>query len=96
MTKIVKTDIDNIKIIKKETKIDKILKIKIKKGNYEIEITSENSNILNPINNLSSKISELKSPSQGEEGFVERSTPNQDQMPNDIGEEKNKNEQEKS
>ena len=57
MTKIVKTDIDNIKIIKKETKIDKILKIKIKKGNYEIEITSENSNILNPINNLSSKIS---------------------------------------
>ena len=57
MTKIVKTDIDNINIIKKETKIDKILKIKIKKGNYEIEITSENSNILNPINNLSSKIS---------------------------------------
>jgi len=57
MTKIVKTDIDNIKIIKKETKIDKILKIKIKKGNYEIEITSENSNTLNPINNLSSKIS---------------------------------------
>ena len=57
MTKIVKTDIDNINIIKKETKIDKILKIKIKKGNYEIEITSENSNTLNPINNLSSKIS---------------------------------------
>ncbi len=57
MTKIVKTDIDNIKIIKKETKIDKIVKIKIKKGNYEIEISSENSNTLNPINNLSSKIS---------------------------------------
>ena len=57
MTKIDKTDIDNIKLIKKETKIGKITKIKIKKSDYEIEITSENPNILNPITNLNPKTS---------------------------------------
>ena len=40
MTKIDKTDIENIKLIVKETKIDGVSKIKIKKNNYEIEITS--------------------------------------------------------
>ena len=55
MTKIDKTDIDNIKLIKKETKIGKIAKIKIKKADYEIEITSENSNFLNPTTNLTPK-----------------------------------------
>ena len=40
MTKIDKTDLDNIKILIKETKIGKISVIKIKKGNYEIEISS--------------------------------------------------------
>ncbi len=40
MTKIDKTDIENIKLIKKEVNLKNISKIKIKKNNYEIEITS--------------------------------------------------------
>ena len=40
MTKIDKTDIENIKIITKETNLKNVSKIKIKKNNYEIEITS--------------------------------------------------------
>ena len=49
MTKIDKTDIENIKLIKKETGFKDVAKIKIKKNNYEIEITSINfsSNIQN-------------------------------------------------
>ena len=42
MTKIDKTDIDNINLIVKETKLKNVTKIKIKKNNYEIEITSNN------------------------------------------------------
>ena len=41
MVKIDKTDLENIKIITKEAKFKHITSIKIKKGNYEIEITSE-------------------------------------------------------
>ena len=40
MTKIDKTDIENIKAIVKESKINGVAKIKIKKNDYEIEITS--------------------------------------------------------
>ena len=40
MTKIDKTDIENINLIIKETNITGISRIKIKKNNYEIEITS--------------------------------------------------------
>ena len=40
MTKIDKTDLENIKLIIKETKINGVAKIKIKKNDYEIEITS--------------------------------------------------------
>ena len=40
MTKIDKTDLENIKLIVKESKINSISKIKIKKNDYEIEITS--------------------------------------------------------
>ena len=40
MTKIDKTDLENIKLIIKETKINSVAKIKIKKNDYEIEITS--------------------------------------------------------
>jgi len=40
MTKIDKTDLDNIKIISKEAKLKNITSIKIKKGSYEIEISS--------------------------------------------------------
>ena len=41
MTKIDKTDIDNIKVILNEVKIDNVSKFRIKKGEYEIEISSE-------------------------------------------------------
>ncbi len=44
MTKIDKVDLENIKLIIKESKIDGVSKIKIKKNNYEIEITSNNFN----------------------------------------------------
>ena len=49
MTKIDKKDIQNINLIVKETGINGVSKIKIKKNNYEIEITSDNfsSNNLN-------------------------------------------------
>ena len=40
MTKIDKTDLENIKLIIKETKINSVSKLKIKKNDYEIEITS--------------------------------------------------------
>ena len=40
MTKIDKIDLENIKLIIKESKINDVAKIKIKKNDYEIEITS--------------------------------------------------------
>ena len=40
MTKIDKTDLENIKLIIKESEINGVAKIKIKKNDYEIEITS--------------------------------------------------------
>ena len=42
MTKIDKTDIQNINLIIKETNLKGVSKVKIKKNNYEIEITSNN------------------------------------------------------
>ena len=53
MTKIDKSDIENIKLIIKEGKIKNPQKIKIKKGDYEIEVSSS-SNISN--NNPALKI----------------------------------------
>ena len=48
MTKIDKTDLENILFIKKELKIKNINTVKIKKGNYEIELSSSiNSTPLN-------------------------------------------------
>ena len=49
MTKIDKTDIDNIKLITKETEIGNLSKIKIKKGDYEIELSSEQLKVTDPI-----------------------------------------------
>ena len=46
MVKIDKIDLDNIKLISKETRMQKITSVRIKKGNYEIEV-SEASNFLN-------------------------------------------------
>tara|TARA_B100001964_G_C13865597_1_gene436401 strand:- start:105 stop:554 length:450 start_codon:yes stop_codon:yes gene_type:complete len=42
MTKIEKTDIENIKTLEKELKSRDLSSIKVKKGNYEIEISKKN------------------------------------------------------
>ena len=49
MSKIDKIDIENIKLITKEAKLSNLSKIKIKKGDYEIELSSEYSNIIAPV-----------------------------------------------
>ena len=49
MSKIDKTDIENIKIITKETKLKHLSRIKIRKGDYEIELSSESSNVVAPV-----------------------------------------------
>ena len=61
MSKIDKTDIDNIKLITAETKISKITKIKIKKGDYEIELSAESEKINNAITNEVQKTHQKKS-----------------------------------
>ena len=49
MSKIDKTDIENIKLITKETKLINLSRIKIKKGDYEIELSSESSSVIAPV-----------------------------------------------
>ena len=49
MSKIDKTDIENIKLITKETKLKNLSSIKIKKGDYEIELSSESSNVITQV-----------------------------------------------
>lgn len=56
MTKIDKTDIENIKLIINQTKIGNISKFKIKKGDYEIEISSQLLNTPNIIPEVKSQI----------------------------------------
>jgi acetyl-CoA carboxylase biotin carboxyl carrier protein len=51
MSKIDKSDIENIKIISDNIINSKISKIRIKKGDYEIEISSESLGLQNPISN---------------------------------------------
>ena len=51
MPKIDKTDLENISLIKKEFKIKNITTIKIKKGNYEIELSSETKGITKSVIN---------------------------------------------
>ena len=53
MSKIDKTDIENIKLITKEAKLSKLSRVKIKKGDYEIELSSESSNVIAPISKKS-------------------------------------------
>ncbi len=64
MTKIDKTDLENIKLITKEAKLSNLSRIKIKKGDYEIELSSESSNALSPLSkkipSFSPKVSEEK------------------------------------
>ena len=61
MTKIDKTDIENIKLIIKETKIGNLSNFKIKKGDYEIEISSQSLNAPNIISEAKSQISQQNS-----------------------------------
>ena len=53
MTKIDKIDIENIKLITEKTQISNISKVRIKKGDYEIEISSESINIQKPVSEIS-------------------------------------------
>ena len=48
MSKIDKTDIENIKLITREAKLSNLSRIKIKKGDYEIELSSESSSVIAP------------------------------------------------
>ena len=60
MTKIDKTDLENINLLKKELKIRGVNTVKIKKGNYEIEISSktkeENQNFTSSISKIDQSI----------------------------------------
>ena len=64
MSKIDKKDIENIKLITNEAKLGNLTRIKIKKGDYEIELSSESSSDISlkseaiPTSNI--KISEEK------------------------------------
>ena len=49
MNKIDKTDIENIKLITKEAKLSNLSRVKIKKGDYEIELSSERSSFNDPV-----------------------------------------------
>jgi acetyl-CoA carboxylase biotin carboxyl carrier protein len=64
MSKIDKTDIENIKLITKEAKLSNLSRIKIKKGDYEIELSSESTNTVSSVSKKVStsntKISEEK------------------------------------
>ena len=52
MTKINKIDLENISVIKKSLKLKDITSVKIKKGEYEIEISSSNNNYSTNIENI--------------------------------------------
>ena len=49
MVKIDKKDLDNIALIKKELKLKNLVSVKIKKGDYEIELSSESSSVTAPV-----------------------------------------------
>ena len=55
MTKIDKTDLENINFLKKELKLKNIQSIKIKKGDYEIEISSSENVSTQKIKQISSQ-----------------------------------------
>ena len=75
MTKIDKTDIDNIKVILNEAKIDNVSKFRIKKGEYEIEISSEQ--LLKSIDNKEIKSQPVN---KGSEDKVEVETINMENI----------------
>lgn len=55
MSKIDKTDLENITLIKKELKLKNVTSVKIKKGDYEIELSSQNQSLsLDPATSVAS------------------------------------------
>ena len=71
MTKIDKIDLENISLIKKELKFKNITSIKIKKGDYELELSSSQNNL--PINiSPSSQKEEIKSNNRDIEKSTEK------------------------
>ncbi len=71
MTKIDKKDLENIAFIKKELKLKNITSIKIKKGDYEIELSSHDisqskSNVQKIVEDEKNKVNEIKSITKGE------------------------------
>ena len=75
MTKIDKTDIDNIKVILNEAKIDNVSKFRIKKGDYEIEISSEQL-----IKSINTKEIKSQPDSKSSEDTVEDETINEENI----------------
>ena len=67
MTKIDKTDIQNINLIIKETNLKGVSKVKIKKNNYEIEITSESISQGNQISQVIDRANEKNEKSESVE-----------------------------
>jgi acetyl-CoA carboxylase biotin carboxyl carrier protein len=61
MTKIDKIDLENIKLITEKTEIGKVSKVKIKKGDYEIEISSESVSNQRPISEDTQTVSKINS-----------------------------------
>ena len=61
MTKIDKIDIENIKLITQKVEIGKVSKIRIKKGDYEIEISSESLNIQKPVSEITQTVAKKNS-----------------------------------
>ena len=61
MTRIDKIDIENIKLITEKTEIGKVSKVKIKKGDYEIEISSESVSNQRPISEDTQTVSKINS-----------------------------------
>ena len=75
MTKIDKTDIDNIKVILNEAKIVNVSKFRIKKGDYESEISSEQL-----IKSINTKEIKPQSDSKSSEDTVEDETINEENI----------------
>ena len=76
MSKINKNDLENIKILKKELKENNLNSIKIKKGQYELEITLKESKrqLITEIDNKEKKLSKnlenLEKKSENKENIV--------------------------
>jgi len=59
MAKIDKTDLENITLIRKELKLKNLTSVKIKKGDYEIELSSQNQSLSS---NSPNAVTSLKTP----------------------------------